>query len=173
MLALLERASVYIHLDPRHEGVRVPAWFKKQPQLVLQVGLNMAVPIRDLAVDDDAVSGTLSFSRSPFFCYIPWKTVFALVGEDSRGMVWPEDIPPEVVAQVADQKRAAQKPALRALDAAEDGAKIRPTVVRRERAKKKGRRPSVPTTSAPATSDGPAELPAIRVPPICVSSSNP
>ena len=35
MLALLERSSVFIHLDPRHEEVRVPAWFKKQPQLVL------------------------------------------------------------------------------------------------------------------------------------------
>src|SRR5260221_14199594 len=76
MLALLERSSVFIHLDPRREDVRVPAWFKKQPQLVLQVGLNMAVRIPDLDVGDDAVSCTLSFSRSPFFCYMPWGAVF-------------------------------------------------------------------------------------------------
>ena len=44
-LALLERQSVSVHLDPRATGVVVPAWFKRQPQLVLQVGLNMPVPI--------------------------------------------------------------------------------------------------------------------------------
>jgi stringent starvation protein B len=103
MLALLERSSVFIHLDPRREDVRVPAWFKKQPQLVLQVGLNMAVRIPDLDVGDDAVSCTLSFSRSPFFCYMPWTAVFALVSEDGKGMLWPNDIPPEVAAQQAER----------------------------------------------------------------------
>jgi len=103
MLALLERSSVFIHLDPRREEVRVPAWFKKQPQLVLQVGLNMAVRIPDLDVSDDAVSCTLSFSRSPFFCYMPWTAVFALVSEDGKGMLWPNDIPPEVAAQQAER----------------------------------------------------------------------
>src|SRR4029079_1703103 len=51
-LALLEQSSVFVHLDPRDEKVRVPAWFKKQPQLVLQIGLNMAIPIKDLQVDE-------------------------------------------------------------------------------------------------------------------------
>src|SRR5262245_15010844 len=99
MLALLERTSVFIHLDPRGEQVRVPPWLKKQPQLVLQVGLNMAVRIPDLAVEDDAVSCTLSFNRSPVFCYVPWSSVFALVGEDGKGMLWPNDVPKEVAAQ--------------------------------------------------------------------------
>jgi stringent starvation protein B len=108
MLALLERSSVFIHLDPRREDVRVPAWFKKQPQLVLQVGLNMAVRIPDLEVGDDAVSCTLSFSRSPFFCYMPWSAVFALVAEDGKGMLWPNDIPKEVAAQQADRAQKDQ-----------------------------------------------------------------
>jgi stringent starvation protein B len=105
MVALIQRSSVYIHLDPRREGVRVPPWFRNQPQLVLQVGLNMAIPIADLAVEDDAVSCTLSFSRSPHFCYVPWRAVYALMGEDGKGMVWPDDIPPEVAAQQAEQAR--------------------------------------------------------------------
>jgi stringent starvation protein B len=108
MLALLERSSVFIHLDPRREDVRVPAWFKKQPQLVLQVGLNMAVRIPDLDVGDDAVSCTLSFSRTPFFCYMPWSSVFALVSEDGKGMLWPNDIPPEVAAQQAERAQQNQ-----------------------------------------------------------------
>ena len=106
-LALLERASVFVHLDPRHEGVVVPPWLKRQPQLVLQIGLNMAVKIPDLDIGAEAVSCTLSFSRRPHYCYVPWAAVYALVGEDGRGMVWPEDIPPEVAAQAQVQSRRA------------------------------------------------------------------
>jgi stringent starvation protein B len=96
-LALLERGSVHVHLDPRATGVVVPAWFKRQPQLVLQVGLNMRpIPIPDLRVDEDGMSCTLSFNRSPFFCIVPWSSVYAMVGDDARGMIWPEDVPPEV-----------------------------------------------------------------------------
>jgi stringent starvation protein B len=98
-LALLERSSIYVHLDPRQTAVVVPAWFRKQPQLVLQVGLNMPVPIPDLRFDDDGMSCTLSFSRAPFFCVVPWASVFAMVGEDGRGMVWPDDVPAEVARQ--------------------------------------------------------------------------
>lgn len=98
-LALLERASVFVHLDPRAENVVVPPWLKKQPQLVLQIGLNMAVKIPDLEVGEEAVCCTLSFSRRPHHCYVPWGAVYALVGEDGRGMVWPEDIPAEVSSQ--------------------------------------------------------------------------
>jgi stringent starvation protein B len=108
-LALLEQASMYIHLDPRSEAVKVPAWFKKQPQLVLQVGLNMAVQIPDLHVDEQGLSCTLSFNRSPFFCMIPWPAVFALVGENGQAMVWAEDVPAEVAAQAQAQK-APEKP---------------------------------------------------------------
>src|SRR5438552_17777686 len=83
-LALLERSSVHVHLDPRADGVAVPAWFKKQPQLVLQIGLNMPVPIPDLRLDDEGMSCTLSFSRQPFYCVVPWSSVFAMVGDDAR-----------------------------------------------------------------------------------------
>ena len=109
-LALLEQASMYIHLDPRADAVQVPAWFKKQPQLVLQVGLNMAVPIPDLHVDETGLSCTLSFNRAPFFCMIPWPAVFALVGENGQAMVWAEDVPAEVSAQAQAQKAPTPKP---------------------------------------------------------------
>ena len=102
-LALLEQASMYVHLDPRGEAVQVPLWFKKQPQLVLQVGLNMAVPIPDLHVDEQGLSCTLSFNRAPHFCLIPWASVFALVGANGQAMVWAEDVPAEVAAQAQKQ----------------------------------------------------------------------
>jgi len=117
-LALLERGSVHVHLDPRAGGVVVPAWFKRQPQLVLQVGLNMRpIPIPDLRVDDNGMSCTLSFNRSPFFCIVPWSSVYAMVGDDGRGMIWPEDVPPEVALQgkTRDADAPAKKPPERAL----------------------------------------------------------
>jgi stringent starvation protein B len=98
-LALLQGPSLFIHLDPRKPEVVVPTYFKKQPQLVLQVGLNMAIPIPDLKVDDDGVSCTLSFNRRPFWCRLPWSAIYALVGEDMKGMIWPDEVPSEVAAQ--------------------------------------------------------------------------
>ena len=107
-LALLERSSVHVHLDPRGDGVMVPVWFKKQPQLVLQIGLNMPVPIPDLRLDDEGLTCTLSFNRSPFYCVVPWPSVFAMVGDDGRGMVWPDDVPPEIASQASQAQGQAQ-----------------------------------------------------------------
>ncbi|WP_437528842.1 ClpXP protease specificity-enhancing factor SspB [Sorangium sp. So ce726] len=115
-LALLEREpSVFIHLDPRRPGVSVPKWFTGQPQLILQVGMNMAIPIPDLKVDDDGISCTLSFNRAPFWCRLPWNAIWALVSEDQRGMVWPEDIPADLAAQKQQRPAVAppQKPTKR------------------------------------------------------------
>lgn len=98
-LALLERSNVDVYLDPRSEGVVVPPQFRKEPRLILKIGLNMHVPIPDLRVDDDSMSCTLSFSRTPFYCVVPWSSVFAMVGEDGRGMVWPDDVPQELAVK--------------------------------------------------------------------------
>jgi pyruvate/2-oxoglutarate dehydrogenase complex dihydrolipoamide acyltransferase (E2) component len=115
-LALLERSSVHVYLDPRSKEVIVPPWLAKQPRLVLQIGLNMPVPIPDLRLDDDAMTCTLSFNHSPFLCVVPWKCVFAMVGDDSRGMVWPDDVPPELsIEGAARPLEAAPAPAVRSV----------------------------------------------------------
>jgi stringent starvation protein B len=119
-LALLEQATVLVHLDPRGEQVQVPAWFKRQPQLVLQIGLNMPKPIPDLNVDDQGISCTLSFSNSPHYCHLPWSSVYALIGASGRGMVWPDDVPKEVAGQyvvTAPKEETKPRAALRAVGA--------------------------------------------------------
>jgi len=124
-LDLLERTSVFVHLDPRRPGVVVPLVFGKQPQLVLQIGMNMAIAIPDLAVDDTGISCTLSFNRRPQLCRLPWSAIYALIGQEGGGMVWPEDVPPEVVAQqrsAAKKDPPARKPTLRAVDGGGDSA---------------------------------------------------
>jgi stringent starvation protein B len=156
ILALLERSSVFIHLDPRHPDVRVPPWFKKQPQLVLQVGLNLAVRIPDLDIGDEAVSCTLSFNRSPFFCYVPWSAVFGLMGEDGKGMLWPKDIPPEVAAQQAErtQKEKAREhvrpvPATAPDEPAETSAASAADATRAERTQNAGAGKTKPSDKSP------------------------
>lgn len=182
MLALLEKASVYVHLDPRAETVHVPPWFKTQPQLVLQLGLNLAVPIRDLDVGDEAVACTLSFNRSPFYCVVPWSSVYALVGEDGRGMMWPDDIPPEVAATASNERARSQSAAapkrrasLRAVEGVSESASVEPSaksggapegakVPRQKRTASARAAAAVPPTVA-EPAPAPARLRAVKAPP--------
>lgn len=113
---LLLRGSVFVHLDPRRVGVRVPEHLAEQPQLVLQVGLNLPIPIPDLRIDEEGVFGTLSFNRSPYTCEVPWAAVFGLVGDDGMGFVWDEDLPEEIAAEIGEATRAPAKPALRSIE---------------------------------------------------------
>jgi stringent starvation protein B len=122
-LDLLERTSVYVHLDPRRPGVIVPQGFLKQPQLVLQIGLNMAIQIPDLDVGEEGITCTLSFNKRPQFCSLPWSAIYALIGEQGGGMVWPEDVPAEVVSQqrsAAKKEARPRKPGLRAISGSAD-----------------------------------------------------
>jgi stringent starvation protein B len=105
LLELLEKSNVLMHLDARREDVIVPRNLKTNPQLVLQLGLNLAVPIRDLDVGDDGVKCTLSFNRTPFLCVLPYPAIFAMVAEDGRAMVWPEDVPVEVARAHEEEAR--------------------------------------------------------------------
>jgi len=104
-LALLERSNVDVYLDPRAKGVVVPPQFRKEPRLILKIGLNMPVPIPDLRLDDESMSCTLSFNRAKFYCVVPWLSVFAMVGDDGRGMVWPDDVPQELAVRVVDERK--------------------------------------------------------------------
>ncbi len=94
-----------MHLDPRQAGVLVPTRLRLQAQVVLQVGLDMPVPIPDLRIDEEGVYGTLSFKGVPFTCFVPWKAVFALVGDDAKGMVWATEMPAEIAAEVDREGR--------------------------------------------------------------------
>jgi stringent starvation protein B len=87
-----------------------------QAQVVLQIGTDMPVPIPDLRVDDEGVYGTLSFKGVPFTCFLPWASIFAIVGEDSGGLVWNSEVPSEIRAEVdKDSKKASARKKPKAL----------------------------------------------------------
>ncbi len=108
--ALLLRGSVFVHLDPRRPGVLVPARLRNQAQVVLQIGLDMPVPIPDLRVDEEGIFGTLSFKGIPFSCFVPWVAVFALVGEDAKGMVWSKEMPAEIATALVRESQRESGP---------------------------------------------------------------
>jgi hypothetical protein len=78
----------------------------------------MPIPIPDLVVDEKGISCTLSFNRAPFWCRVPWSAIYALVGEDSQGMVWPSDVPSEVATQLQPAPREAPLAEVHAVDEA-------------------------------------------------------
>ena len=106
---LSSHSSVYVWIDSRR-NVCVPTHLMGKPQLVLQLGYRMPVPIRDLEIDESGWSATLSFGGSPFTCVVPWEAIYVIVGEESgQGAVWPGDKPPDVDldANPVDPKQAA------------------------------------------------------------------
>lgn len=95
--ALLKAGSVFLHIDPRVKGVAVPGYLVSQPSVVLQIGYKLARPIPDLTLSEKGVTATLAFSNTPFQCRMPWNSVFAMVAENGRVMLWPSDMPAELL----------------------------------------------------------------------------
>ena len=62
---LLSQGSLFVHLDPRMDGVVVPKWYRSEPQLVLQIGFDMPVPIPDLQVDPEGIYGDALLQSEP------------------------------------------------------------------------------------------------------------
>jgi stringent starvation protein B len=102
--ALLEHGPVLVHLDARAEGVSVPVHLAGEAKLVLRFGHSLTPPIHDLSVDETGLSGTLTFNGVSHHCVLPWTAVYAVVSEpDHQGMVWPEDVPEDVLAEMAGE----------------------------------------------------------------------
>ena len=101
--ALMEQGPVLIHVDPRRPGVAVPARFAADPGLRLRFGYGLSPAIANLVIDDLQVAGTLSFGGVPFHCVLPWTAVYAVqIDGDSKGSVWPDDVPDVVLAHAAE-----------------------------------------------------------------------
>lgn len=100
---LLARGPVLVHVDARRSEVSVPARFRADASLVLRFGYSLSPAIADLSVDDNAISGTLTFGGQPFLCVLPWTAVYAAMVEgEQRGTVWPEDVPEDVLTGTAE-----------------------------------------------------------------------
>jgi stringent starvation protein B len=108
---LLARGPVLVHVDARRTEVAVPPRFRADASLVLRFGYTLQPAIRDLQIDDEGISGTLTFGGSPFHVMLPWTAVYAAMVEgEQRGTVWPEDVPEDVLTGSGDQPAATTIP---------------------------------------------------------------
>src|SRR5262245_19317654 len=113
-LALLREGWTSLHLDARRPGVVVPTQLHGEPHLVLQYGHDLPIPIPDLEVDEYGVRATLSFSRAAHRTVVPWSAVYVVACDDGRGVLYSEDVPPDVTVIVARATSDAAPPDLQA-----------------------------------------------------------
>ena len=86
-----------VQLDGRRPGVSVPAKYSADAELRLNLSYRFAS--RDLTIGDEGVICTLSFGGLPFRCVLPYSAIYAVTSHvTGEALVWPEDLPAEVVA---------------------------------------------------------------------------
>ncbi len=113
-LALLREGWTSLHLDARRAGVVVPEALHGEPHLVLQYGHDLPIAIPDLEVDEYGVRATLSFSRAAHLTVVPWSAVYVVACDDGRGVLYSEDVPPDVTVIAARATSDAAPPDLEA-----------------------------------------------------------
>ena len=111
---LMGEGPILVQVDARRPGVSVPDRLRDDPRLVLRFGYDLTPSIADLDIGEDALTGTLSFGGVAHQCVLPWTAVYAVVSEsDQRGMVWPDDVPPEAVHTPEAEEKSEPAPTRR------------------------------------------------------------
>lgn len=77
MLFGLEYGIVKVAVRVKAPDVVLPDFFTS-PYLILDYGLSLSIPIDDLVVDERGISATLSFHRTPFKTFVPWRAVTSM-----------------------------------------------------------------------------------------------
>lgn len=102
MISWIPDGVVSVHFDATRFDVKCPKRFRKRTSLRLDFGLNVPRPIVDLKIDQEAISGTLSFDGDGWvFCKVPWAAVFCVSQPThDRVCVWLNDAPEDVQREV-------------------------------------------------------------------------
>lgn len=114
---LEEEDYVLIVVNPACAGVRLPDELMAAGQPVaLHIGYRTAIPIPDLRLDEQGISGTLSFRRQPFGCQLPWPSLLQVsVGEEHLVWLAPPP-PPEERPRHGVEPASRERPKLRLVD---------------------------------------------------------
>lgn len=86
---------IEVHLDPRRDGVIVPAKLRDQPSTMLHIGTGMRRPMTNFDVTADHFECTLSFGGVPAHVTIPFSAVYLMRGTEV-GYIWHEDAPKDL-----------------------------------------------------------------------------
>ena len=93
LLSLLELGMTMLHFDPRRAGVDVPAPFRSQRDMRINVSYRFRLP--EFVIDSAGVVATLSFpSVGNYRCVIPWAALFGITSQTTDdGVMWVEEMP--------------------------------------------------------------------------------
>jgi hypothetical protein len=106
---LIERGMVMVTLDARSGLARVPP--KLAGELQLNLNFSHRFGLEDFDYDDDGVRASLSFGGQPFFCDLPWSTVYGMTSHvDGERLLWPDSFPQELVSLLPAQARHPPSP---------------------------------------------------------------
>lgn len=82
------RGLVGVHLDPRCDGVVVPAQFRDQSTLKLDIAYGYNLPHLDID-KEEGIYAMFSFSGRRSGCTIPWTAIFGMSNTEGNGFAWP------------------------------------------------------------------------------------
>lgn len=94
---LFDMGLVQTLINPKIKGVVVPAYL--QPEPLITLSWSAKFKLKDLMVDTNGLSATLSFNGSAHYVRIPWKSVCAVFLQKSPNdsiKIWKEDVPEEM-----------------------------------------------------------------------------
>jgi stringent starvation protein B len=92
---LLEQGVVMLQFDARRPGVSVPSHL--QSDMELRLNFNHRKGKGDLVVNAWGVRETLSFGGRWTPVSVPWEAVYLLTVQGADTIVYPEDLPEEIV----------------------------------------------------------------------------
>lgn len=98
---LQDFSTVSVIIDPKHTS-GLPTCLQAEPQISLEYGLNMPIPIDDLKISEVGIDATLSFDRTPHAVFVPWDAVGAIYTSAGDIVVWPTDAPEDFVVPVPE-----------------------------------------------------------------------
>lgn len=95
---LLQKGAVMVFVDARLKAVLVPEAHKANPRLPLNLDYAFGLP--DFKVMETHVEGSLSFNQSPFFCVLPFDSIYMMTSPiTGETVVFPENLPRDLKVQ--------------------------------------------------------------------------
>ncbi|MCB0358849.1 MAG: hypothetical protein KDD44_04415 [Bdellovibrionales bacterium] len=95
---------ILVHLDARHDDVRVPEHLGGESALTLKLS---AFFQGEITHDEQQIVAYLKFGGAYEKCVIPWEAVWGMTSDKQEQVIWPEDLPREVVLKIAREQFAA------------------------------------------------------------------
>lgn len=93
--SLLDRGMAMVTLDARLPGVDVPARFRDDGRLRLNLSHRFGLAME---LNDWGVHATLTFGGAPHACKLPWNSIYQVMSHaTSEQFVFPADVPDDLL----------------------------------------------------------------------------